>query len=216
MSHREPHITVARGLAPWLALLVACGSDPAPQSEAASCEQTGGGVSTEVPFDGVDNDCDAATDDLACERGLAGWVPASGAPQEISADLGDVVVLDEPGTLVLCEGTWSLRVEIEADGVTLQGDGTDLTVLDAEGSGSVVQVGGGRSDIAVRDLTLTGGVAAQGGGLYASDAALALSGVAVIANGAEDEGGGAYVVGGSLSLSGGSFLSTTSTSPQMA
>jgi len=85
-----------------LSVLGGCKADPDPQSEAVSCDETGGGVSSEVPFDGLDNDCDEATDDLACERGLAGWVPAGGTAQEISADLGDVVVLDEPGMLVLC------------------------------------------------------------------------------------------------------------------
>ena len=188
-----------------LLVLGACKADPAPQSGDAVCEGTGGGVTAEVPFDGIDNDCDDSTPDQACERGLAGWIPANGSPQEISATLEDRVVLDEPGVLTLCEGTWPLRIEIEADGVTLMGDGADRTVIDAGGRGRVVHAGDGRADIAIRDLTLTGGVADQGGGLFAADTALTLAGVDVAANTAEDEGGGAYVVGGSLSLSGGSF-----------
>ena len=87
----------------------------------------------------------------------------------------------------------------------MQGDGAELTVVDAGGGGRTLHAGDGRSDIAIRDLTLTGGAADQGGGLFATDTELTHSGVDVTANASEDEGGGAYVVGGTLSLSGGSF-----------
>jgi predicted outer membrane repeat protein len=93
-------------------------------------------------------------------------------------------------------------LDINAD-VTIVGDGSGLTIVDAsgiadsvgEGDRRVFQIGSG-AEVAISGLTITGGNVANnnGGGIYnAGD--LTLNDVVVVGNTAEDSGGGIYSTG---------------------
>jgi predicted outer membrane repeat protein len=142
--------------------------------------------------DGVDQDCDASTDD-------AGAVHVEGGPAGV--DLPSVLALAGPGAVVvLCPGTYG---PVTIADVTLRG-GEGVTI-DAAGVGSAIVASGA---VALEGLVLTGGVGSDagdyepaGGGLNAwSATSLALTNVRITGNSAEFGGGLALGPGTSASL----------------
>ena len=95
--------------------------------------------------------------------------------------------------------------------LVLQGSGTDSTILDAAGLDRVLEAHPG-STLVLRDLTLTGGKADQGGGLFADQASLVLDKVTILEN-AASEGGGAYASNSAVTITDSRFLNNSATSP---
>ena len=145
---------------------------------------------------GVDDDCDESTSEdgmVALDDGTdltADWT-GSGANPSLETD----------GTVWICDGTYTVNVDISADVTlaSLSGDATAV-VLDGESDGSVVTIGGGL-DVDLEDLTIQDGAGSVGlfsdtsgggvvciGGADGSD--LTLSGVVLQDN--EAVLGGAY------------------------
>jgi len=111
--------------------------------------------------DGIDNDCDPQTS----EAGLATFLAEDGRVDvDVSSTLAGtmaepaLVVLDEPGTLAICEGTWYTRFDVQAKGVHLDGvSGSGATILDAAGTGRIVSVRTSNSSFSIAGFTLQNG-----------------------------------------------------------
>lgn len=145
--------------------------------------------------DGRDTDCDGD----ASDAGMATFLGASGGHQDLSAALsaggpGDPVhyELGQDGVLQICTATWDLLLAIDGVDVELRGHGE--VVLDAGGAGTVVSAT--NSTLSLSGLTLTGGSATEGAGLYLEDTDFDLQGVG-IDGGSATRGGGVAVVGAS-------------------
>ena len=114
-----------------------------------------------------------------------------------------------PVDITLPAGTYDIASPLlsTAD-IAVTGAAEGTTTIDAQGSGRLLDAEGG--SLALSDLTLTGGndggsLADGGGALYAFDASVALSQVAVTGNTSDGPGGGVSVWQGSLVVSGSSF-----------
>ena len=139
--------------------------------------------------------------------GAAGSLRA--AIQNANANQADDTIYLTPGRYVLsldnsvAETTVGDRgdLDVTESGKTLvlQGSGTDSTILDAAGLDRVLEAHPG-STLVLRDLTLTGGKATQGGGLFATGAKVVLENVTVRQNEAES-GGGIALSGGQMTMS---------------
>jgi len=174
--------------------------------------------------DGFTEDCDDADpavfpgapelcDDRRNDCGDDDWLDDAGAATFFGpagpVDMRDAlaqppparVILDEPGELRLCEGDWTASLGLEAD-VTVTGAGEDRTRLDGGGLLTVVVVRERGVAAALRDLSLSGGLAdglvdyvgdtwLAGGGVACEGAGLSLSRVRIEGNSAE-LGGGIY------------------------
>jgi len=185
---------------------------------------------TEV-CDGLDNDCDESTG----EFGLAAWVSESGVLDDLGDSLrGSIqspaeIVLDEPGVLQFCEGTFYVGVEAQADVSILGlGDTSGSVVLDAGGHGSVVQTSLDRVELAVENVSLSGGTgtfydatgndpAYWGGAIYcnfpdatseADFSSLSLLNVRLLQNEA-DHGGAVFANNCAVDASGADFTDNT-------
>ena len=128
--------------------------------------------------DGRDTDCDGD----ASDAGMATFLGASGGHQDLSAALsaggpGDPVhyELGQDGVLQICTATWDLLLAIDGVDVELRGHGE--VVLDAGGAGTVVSAT--NSTLSLSGLTLTGGSATEGAGLYLEDTDFDLQGVGI-------------------------------------
>lgn len=73
-------------------------------------------------------------------------------------------------TLRIGPGVWPAHVLTDGKHLTLTGAGADLTVLDGEGTGSVITMVDLFESLTVESLTLAGGRAGRGGGLWVSNA----------------------------------------------
>ena len=113
--------------------------------------------------DGVDTDCDSSTDEV----GLASFTDASGVVSDYTSTLSGAVSLETDGELAVCEGTWSVNLDIAAnvDIVNPSGVPGDV-VLDGSGSGSVILVATDGIDVSLDGVSLQNG---QGSGNAVSD-----------------------------------------------
>ena len=158
--------------------------------------------------DGVDNDCDSTTS----EDGVATFWDTSGVATDYSSTMSGsssspaAVTLADDGELSICEGTWYVNLDVQAD-VDLYGQTGDAeaTILDGVLTDTVVHMYTDGITVSVTDLTLQGGFGSEiyygsdlgvGGGVacYSSDgtASLSLSGVTLVANDADYLGGGLF------------------------
>ncbi len=185
-----------------------------PASESWACEAPDGAIA-----DG--SDCDDAADDAFpgapelcdgrwtdCDQvweddaGRVTWTDAEGATTALgetwaTLTQADRQVLDEPGTLSICPGTWTVPLQVDAE-VTVQGiGGADAVVL--SGSETVQVVNGASSDATLRDLTLADGRSDQWGGLVQVPQAGTWTLTAVtLRGGSAYMGGGLAAVGATL------------------
>ncbi len=103
-------------------------------------------------------------------------------------------------TLSLAAGTFfdSSTIVIDRD-LVLQGQGADATVVSGGNGFGVFRIGGGA--VALNDLAVVDGLAANGGGIHVSaPAALALNDSRVAANTATFDGGGIFNDGGTVDV----------------
>lgn len=106
----------------------------------------------EIPCDGRDNDCDASTVDGPASTDGITWPTVQQAVD--AARFGAVVRL--------CPSRITETIRVDRD-VEIHGAGPERTVIDGAGSGSTVHLG---ALATLRGLTVTGGDAAAGGGVY--------------------------------------------------
>jgi hypothetical protein len=140
--------------------------------------------------DGIQNDSDDTSWRASDEDGIATYFAYDGENFDVSYMTGEAEV-NLPGELNICSGEWSVILVVNANGVTIRGMGESRTILDGDGRGSVITADGVRG-LVIEDLTLTGGDATQGGGIYLSQAEAELRRVTLDTNDADD-GGGIYM-----------------------
>ena len=113
----------------------------------------------------------------------------------------------EPLTIHLAAGTYSPSITQEEfplqipDWVTLEGEGEDLTILDADNQSNLLLLEHCRGAV-IRDLTLTGGSAAnqQGGAIFCLGSELYCEGL-TLSYGYTNYGGGMYLQASNVTLS---------------
>ncbi|MEE9167882.1 MAG: T9SS type A sorting domain-containing protein [Candidatus Neomarinimicrobiota bacterium] len=137
-----------------------------------------------------------------------------------------------PHTIFLDQGTYSPSTTGEAfplsvpGFVSLSGESTDDVVLDAEGESGVINLGQAEG-VRLENLTVTGGSAVVGGGIYSSSSSPELVNVTVSGNVAHYLGGGIYctdsspilvnvTMSGNVADYGGGIYCTNNSSPVIA
>ena len=91
-------------------------------------------------------------------------------------------------TICLGDGVFDGNLALHDRDLAIQGTGMGRTILQGDGTDSALYLMG--SDVELRGLTITGGVAEQGGGIHVHDSDLRLEGVEVTGNTASMDGGG--------------------------
>jgi len=148
----------------------------------------------ELCGNGLDDDCDGLIDGADSCWDCDLWVPGDAATVQAGIDDasdGEVVCL-EPGT-------WVETVDFGGREVGLLGvGGTACTILDGGGAGPVVTLAAGEEgpDAFLARLTVTGGVAVDGGGLRIIDSSPDLANLVVTGNESTGNGGGIYIHSG--------------------
>ncbi len=107
------------------------------------------------------------------------------------------------GTLAICAGTFKERISLSVSqtDLTIQGAGTSQTIIDADGEGSAITIGRDADFITIEFLTITGGKAEFGGGVFNQARFTTISNCEVTGNDTGvAAGGGIYNDGGSLTL----------------
>jgi hypothetical protein len=160
--------------------------------------------------DGVQNDSDDSSWSLSDEEGVATYYAYDGSHFDLSGTSGEANI-NLPGELAICPGDWNLNLVVNANGVTIRGAGEGNTTLDASGRGSVISAANVRG-LVIEDLTLTGGDATHGGGIYLSNTDATVERVTLSGNSADYDGGGLYAYRGSVTLDGATVESNTATS----
>jgi len=137
-----------------------------------------------------DLDCDGTPDAYI---GDIFFAADDGKVTDLTETAGTEWVVSEGGALYLCPGSWPLTLTVAADASVLGVGGASSTELEGGGSGPVIAVDGPYS-VTISGLTLTGGVADQGGGLRLTAGAIAaVSDVEITGNSAAVAGGGIYL-----------------------
>ncbi len=106
--------------------------------------------------DGVDNDCSAETSEiglarLQTEEGVTDLTAALAGTAEAPASL----VMEAPGTLELCDGTYFVHLDVRAE-LAIVGQGPDRTFLDGTEAGTVLRYENGGTH-ALSDLAIQNG-----------------------------------------------------------
>ena len=158
---------------------------------------------------GVDEDCDGALDD----SGSVTFYGSSGSVASLtssyaggSASSALIANLAADGSVVFCDGTYYVELEVTAADLTLEGfNGSGRTTLMGDGTDTVISLNGSTS-FRMNGLTVTGGDGSLGGGLYGADsgAAVSISDCAFVDNEA-DQGGGIYLLDANLVVADTSF-----------
>lgn len=136
---------------------------------------------------------------LAAAQGFAATINVPGDQPTIAAGLAAASAGDE--VLVAC-GTYYEHNLVLPSGVTLRGDGGDpsCVVIDAEGAGRALLVSGLAQAVAVEALTVQGGAAENGAGLFVDDAQCAVTNCRFQDNTATVRGGAIVIGTGDLSV----------------
>ena len=154
---------------------------------------------TEDCFDAVDSDCDGTINQgcscpIWAEPGASTTCSTPGTfdcPHPTAQDAIDAIT----GTctdVYLAAGTYSEALTLAADVTVFGLDGAASTIIDGGGSRTVTV--SGSPSVELEGVTVTGGAAADGGGLHANGATVLLDSVVFDGNqcGSEGEGGGIY------------------------
>ena len=152
--------------------IVACSVPKGYVADGSDCDDARADVSPDgvETCNGLDDDCDPAT----TEDGMATWLADAGTVADWTdhfdgtAGAPATLSLDQPGSLVLCDGTFYAKLQVAAD-VTLRSQGGDASavLLDAGGSGSAIALSGDGLSLTVADLTVVGGDGEYNADLYA-------------------------------------------------
>ncbi|MGD0784185.1 MAG: right-handed parallel beta-helix repeat-containing protein [Sedimentisphaerales bacterium] len=111
------------------------------------------------------------------------------------------------GTVIVLPGTYYENINFGGKKVTVRSNNPDdanvvaHTVIDANGSGSVVVFNSGEdANSVLAGFTITGGSTELGGGIYIYDASPIIEKNIITGNNANSEGGGIYCQGGSATI----------------
>jgi predicted outer membrane repeat protein len=137
-----------------------------------ACEATG----PEVLADGVDNDCDAYTDEVVV-------CPGSG---DVATIAEGVAAAPAGGRVEVCGGTYEELLTIDKAVTIVAPDGKDATFLDANSNGVALTVSGtGTGVVSLEGFTIREGA----GAIVCDDSALALKD-SLVTDSRNDAGGG--------------------------
>jgi hypothetical protein len=203
----------ATGTAPWYPDLDGDGYG-ADGEEVYACEPPPDTISTPGDCDDADPDTYPGAPTLACDGADNDCNDATfeggGALVEGDLELDLAVAVEataEGAALTLCEGRNLVSALQLPRSITLQGQGSGLTVLDGQGGGSVLLVDT-TSPVALSGMTVTGGAASQGGGLWIGPAAQVVGTDLVFEGNVAGEGGAIWLgAGASLDLADSSVVS---------
>ena len=188
------------------AATTACSRPSGSVALAGDCDDTDASISPAAAelCDGVDNDCDGTADG----SGVATWYEASGSVTDVSSQMGSGTsysayarTINADGTLVLCPGTYYAHLSVGTADFTLTGlDGSGSTTLEGDGSTSVVYARSSAATISIEGLTIRGGSASYGGGIFGGTHGLDLELDDVVVEDcyASSPGGGVYIYDGTL------------------
>ena len=154
---------------------------------------TGRWVATLTVSDGAASHSDTVNIDV--------YDPTVIVPDDVPDLTSALALAGSGGVVAVREGTYLVPAELGARDITLIGlDGSEKTTLQGNGSTSVITVDSAVG-FTLHGVTLTGGSAQNGGGLFASGgSAVTLSDVAFVGNAASERGGGLYASESELSL----------------
>jgi hypothetical protein len=189
--------------------------DGSPRSEDCDDHDPGQYPEATERCDGRDNDCDGLVDEseacFSCADQLAWFVDAESQVRDLSDELREAWSLKgedetktmewsptEPGELMLCAGTWSLKIKTELD-LVIQGEGTDLTIMDGGGSHRLIKAKD--VNLSIADLTLQNGFTEEkGAAIYQEDGSLEIQDTLIQNHSAILGGGGLFLDGVDLSM----------------
>ena len=146
----------------------------------------------EVACDGIDTDCDTLLPDL--DR----WVPTDYPSIQDAIDASD-----DGDAICVAPGTWAGPLDFGGRSLQLIGPGgAEATIIDAGSLGPVVDLDAeDTNEFSLQGLTLTGGLAENGAGVFAPDGFLTLNNVRIHGCEADELGGGIFFAGMIASLS---------------
>ncbi|MGA1794393.1 MAG: LamG-like jellyroll fold domain-containing protein [bacterium] len=103
--------------------------------------------------------------------------------------------------IIVAPGTYNENIDFWGMEITIQGEDPAATIIDGEGSGTVVTFESGEGSNAVLNgLTIRNGLAIQGGGIYCVNSSPTITNCNISNNTASSDGGGIYCLGSSPSL----------------
>ncbi len=151
---------------------------------------------------GKDEDCSGVADDvIAC---------AAGVPADLQQAIDDT---PEGFVLRVCAGSWSGPFKINKEMAILAEEGPEVTILNGDGTGTVLSIGRVSGQVGVAGFTIQGGVAAtNGGGIVASRAKIWIEGNKIVSNSAVEVGGGLYLENCTGSVVGNTISSNSASS----
>jgi hypothetical protein len=152
-----------------------------PATPADTCE---GSASNEGDCDDGDgeihpaaaDDCDDLDDD--CDGVVDGGLRVPGDHRTVQEAID---AAEDGGTVCLDEGTHAGNIDLRGKSLSFVGRGVDETILEGDGTGSVVTIEWGET-VSFRSLKITGGNATYGSGVYAVGADITLEDVAIAGN----------------------------------
>jgi hypothetical protein len=169
--------------------VVACDQPADSVDNGRDCDDTNPQVSPDATdvCNGIDDNCDDSVDD--------GTMPVPSRYTTIQSALDTA-----PDNAVVCvaPGTYTERLDFGASASVLVGSGVGVTIVDGGGEGPVVSATHAVARPTLRDLTITGGAAGTGAGLYVDGAGIVLEDVTITGNTCDEAtctGVGAYLVG---------------------
>jgi hypothetical protein len=117
------------------------------------------------------------------------------------------VSITSDGTFMLCDGSYAVNLDVEANVDFMSANGAATTTLDGSDAGTVVAVGDGY-DVTITDLTITAGngdegvfiAASMGGGVYVGTGSSATVAGSVLSDNYGYAGGSFIVEGGTLTV----------------
>jgi hypothetical protein len=117
-----------------------------------------------------------------------------------------VTLASSGGTVNVAAGTYMENVKIDKS-LTVKGVGATQTFVDGNKAGSVFTIGS-EADVTLSKMTITGGYAQSGGGIY-NEGTLSLNDVSITDNTAYVDGGGIRNVYGTVEMNSGSISGNT-------
>ena len=154
----------------------------------------------ETVYPGAPELCDGRTTDCRGKTAAEGvsFIDADG----VSTDLTDtfnngteaspvIYTLKDPGTLVVCDGTWYVHLAVAADEVTIMGEPSSDAVMDNAGRGRALDVRD--NAVTLKDITLTGGYTSRGAGIACEGGSLVATDVNLVGNDATSLGGALHL-----------------------